>query len=28
MSDAEALRLVTAAGKLPEYELVKLAPKG
>ena len=28
MSDAEALRLVTAAGKLPEDELVKLMPKG
>ncbi len=28
MSDAEALRLVTAAGKLPESELLKLLPKG
>lgn len=28
ISDAEALRLVTAAGKLPEDELVKLMPKG
>lgn len=27
MSDAEALRLVTAAGKLPDEELVKLMPK-
>jgi pSer/pThr/pTyr-binding forkhead associated (FHA) protein len=28
MSNAEALRLVTSAGELPEYELVKLMPKG
>ena len=27
MSDAEALRQVTAAGKLPDEELVKLMPK-